>query len=135
MQKMVQEEAEQVDVLASGAEEAILCLHSCLRWKDIVSIVASQGATVALHYKASKPEQQTTCAGEDTTTRWRGMGWRPAEEGSSSGTSSTQSLTSILGQQNSHAEDTWERNGEEGGVGVVFFRTNSTCASAGRGDD
>jgi hypothetical protein len=53
--------------------------------------------------------------------------WKP--------TLSTQSSTSILGQQNSHAEDTWERNGEEGGVGVVFFRTNSTCASAGRGDD
>uniref|UniRef100_A0A0E0MYE0 Uncharacterized protein n=1 Tax=Oryza rufipogon TaxID=4529 RepID=A0A0E0MYE0_ORYRU len=61
-----------------------------LRRQSCVSIVASQAATVALHYKASKPEQQTTCAAEETSMRWRGMGWRPAEEGSSSGTSSTQ---------------------------------------------
>uniref|UniRef100_A0A0E0AIN5 Uncharacterized protein n=1 Tax=Oryza glumipatula TaxID=40148 RepID=A0A0E0AIN5_9ORYZ len=54
--------------------------------------------------------------------------WKP--------TSSAQSSTSILGQQNSHTKKgTRERNGEEGGVGVVFFKSNSTCASAGQGDD
>uniref|UniRef100_A0A0E0JZ45 Uncharacterized protein n=1 Tax=Oryza punctata TaxID=4537 RepID=A0A0E0JZ45_ORYPU len=122
MQKRARDEAAQVEVLARGDEETIFCCYYCPPPQGLQAGAADHLCGGGHNHAMERDGKEAGGGGvffRDVVNADHPRRWKP--------TSSTQSSTSTPRQHNSHAEkNTGERNGEEGGIGVVFFKTNST---------